>query len=274
MWAFALLVIAWLAKSRLSALRRPLACLQQHYSSLITLGTLLAHVGYYTLVIGGDHFEYRVYSHLILLVMLASIWLLTRVFQRAPPVYALFLLLVALSWPIPWVHWSETHRLSTRDETFMMARPIANRFPDFLRPAIRRWDEWQAWLIYHFVGMRHQEHKIFHEFQLMVFPDRKEGFEINQAELPVLRTMTVGVPAWVLPQVAILDELGLNDRIVARSPFRYGVRRMSHARKPPPGYFECFRPNVEVRSRQAIIRERPTPLHAADVKTCEYYKWY
>jgi hypothetical protein len=33
---------------------------------------------------------------------------------------------------------------------------------------------------------------------------------------PVLVWLTVGVPSWAMPEVAILDGLGLNDRVHAR----------------------------------------------------------
>ena len=274
LWFLALLVLAWLVKAGAANLRRPVAFLRGHYSAAITSATLVGHAGYYTFVIGGDHFEYRVYSHLIPLLMLASLWVLTRMFHRAAPAAGLFLLYIVFSWPIPWLHWSETHRLSTRDETFMMRRPIAHHFPELLRPAVRKWEAWQAWLIYHFVCMRHQEHKVFYQFQMATMPDRREQPNFSQADIPVLQTKTVGVPGWVLPSVAILDELGLNDRVVARSPYRHGVRRLAHEHKPPPGYFECFRPNVEIRNRQVIIHARSRPLLAADVKSCERPKWY
>ena len=58
----------------------------------------------------------------------------------------------------------------------------------------------------------------------------------------------VGWPGWVLPDVAILDGRGLNDRVVARTAPPPGKRRhMAHDRKPPPGYVQCFRPNATAR---------------------------
>ena len=46
---------------------------------LAAVGLLLAHWLYYTFVIGGDHFEYRVYSHLVVLLWMTAIWMLVRI---------------------------------------------------------------------------------------------------------------------------------------------------------------------------------------------------
>ena len=61
----------------------------------------------------------------------------------------------------------------------------------------------------------------------------------------------VGAAAWALPNVAIIDEFGLNDRVIARNPVpeavaraRQRVRVMAHERTPPRGYIQCFLPNV------------------------------
>ncbi len=52
---------------------------------------------------------------------------------------------------------------------------------------------------------------------------------------------------WVLPQVAIIDRFGLNDKVVARSPTSTPPKRkMAHERRPPSGYVDCFQPNVRV----------------------------
>ena len=47
------------------------------------VATLLVHFSYYTFVIGGDHFEWRVYCHLILLVFVSLVWLLDKAGTRA-----------------------------------------------------------------------------------------------------------------------------------------------------------------------------------------------
>jgi arabinofuranosyltransferase len=45
---------------------------------------------------------------------------------------------------------------------------------------------------------------------------------------------------------------------------------MAHDRGPPPGYFECFRPNVFVsRKRGFSLRPRARELTNAEIRACE-----
>jgi hypothetical protein len=52
----------------------------------------------------------------------------------------------------------------------------------------------------------------------------------------------VGVPGWVYPRTAIIDEFGLNDYVIARNEVSIlSDRIMAHDRVPPIGYLESFR---------------------------------
>ncbi|MCZ6462737.1 MAG: hypothetical protein O7A09_00240, partial [Proteobacteria bacterium] len=126
LWFWVALVLAWSVVWALQSRRID-------PKALVVMGAVLGQVGYYTLQIGGDHFEYRVYSHLILLILVSTVWLLARLDLR--PAVALLALgsFVMVSWPVPWVHWWETRDLRTRKETLFMVRPIAERFPTPLR---------------------------------------------------------------------------------------------------------------------------------------------
>ena len=83
----------------------------------------------------------------------------------------------------------------------------------------------------------------------------------------------VGVPGWVLPNVAILDTQGLNDAVIARSPpvaTTSEQRHMAHDRVPPPGYIECFRPNLFVTADDVLtIGRREVDLSASEIRACE-----
>lgn len=48
----------------------------------------------------------------------------------------------------------------------------------------------------------------------------------------------LGVQSWFLPDLGIVDTLGLTDTVVARNPVAWpnNTRRMAHDRRPPPGY--------------------------------------
>jgi arabinofuranosyltransferase len=89
----------------------------------------------------------------------------------------------------------------------------------------------------------------------------------------VLRSISVGLPGWTLPNVAIIDGFGLNDYIVARAPPRTDLRVMAHSRRPPPGYVECFSPNarlIEGKPRGTVeVRPRAQPLTDAGIRACE-----
>ncbi|CAA9294269.1 MAG: hypothetical protein AVDCRST_MAG93-4136, partial [uncultured Chloroflexia bacterium] len=238
------------------------------------VATLLLHFVYYTFVIGGDHFEWRVYSHLILLVFVSFVWLLDRAGTRPVVAVASLTLFVILSWPIPWMHWSLTHAIKERTGSVRpsIAQATAERFPQapgLLVGYLRLYDDMQSWLIGHAVGMRHQEHKLFHELLVRVLPTREQGLAMNAEGFLVTANPNVGVIAWVLPKVNVIDTLGLNDYVIARVPVDSSTGFMAHERHPPPGYVECFAPNVEVIDLQLLVHPRPVELTADKIAECE-----
>jgi len=237
---------------------------------------LLAHALYYTLVVGGDHFEFRVYSHLILLAFVSFPRLLDVAGVRAGRAGALLALFVLASWPVPWTHHLATRELTTRKQTYRLKVSTADTIsravpfaPDFLLGYFRLHDAMQFWLIDHFVCMRHQEHKVFHESLIGALVSRDEGLRMDPAGYPVIALSNVGVAGWALPHVAIIDLFGLNDRVIARNPAARPHRFMAHDRKPPPGYAECFLPNVRLENWSAVVEERHTPLTADMIRECE-----
>jgi arabinofuranosyltransferase len=243
-------------------------------STWIVVATLALQVGYYTFLIGGDHFEYRVYSHLVPLLWVAAVVLVAWITAKPGSARLLLASLLAVSWPIPWVHWLLSQDRVTRLDTFKMIQPVADQFPAVVRPFVRIWDDWQAWLIERLVCARHQEHKIFQQHQAQRLPDRDEGLKISWDERPVYAMKSVGVGGWVLPNVAIIDRFGLNDRVIARTPPDLSVERlMAHERRPPAGYVECFRPNVIVRSGALHIEKREQALTDGDIERCESTPW-
>jgi arabinofuranosyltransferase len=247
----------------------------------LPLTPILFHILYYVFIVGGDHFEYRIFSYLVPLIWISAVKLLAGLLLPPAAISACLAVFIFLSWPIPWVHWSETHNLNTRQETAIMRRPIAGRFPCFARPVVAQWDLWQNWLIEHHVCMRHQEHKVFHEFQTNRYPSRKEGMALDpQGPFPVLVMGSVGVVGWVLPKVSIIDMFGLNDRVVAHRKHRgFRKRHMGHDLRPPPGYTECFEPNVTISPsprgmpnppKTAIrVVKRKRPLTPERIRACE-----
>jgi arabinofuranosyltransferase len=234
--------------------------------------TVVIQVGYYTLMVGGDHFEYRVYSYLVPLFFISFLRMLHALNFKPITAIAAFCMLILLSLPIPWTHWMLTKNKTDRREAHILIAPVSNKFPSFLRWYTEVFDDLQGWLIKHHICMRHQEHKVFYEFHKNAYPPREEGEKIKGDGHPVLATATVGVPGWVLPHVAILDQFGLNDYVIARSPFHARTRLMAHDRVAPPGYVESFQPNVSVpRPGQLEYKQRQRALTADNIIAIENY---
>jgi hypothetical protein len=79
----------------------------------------------------------------------------------------------------------------------------------------------------------------------------------------------------MLPNVAIIDALGLNDRVVARlpPPELKGGRQMAHERRPPRVYVACFQPNVYPDIWKRIVKIRSRPLSDQEIRACETRDW-
>ena len=222
---------------------------------------------------GGDHFEFRVYQHWVPLLLVSFAAAAEHAGLSPRRSLAALAAMLVLGWPLPWLHWWHTRNLTERVETFKLHYRVSPHLPAAVRWYGAAWDDLEGWLIRHLVGLRHQEHKIFGEVQVARFPSRAEGAQISRDGHPVLVYHTIGVPGWVLPNVAVLDWFGLNDVVIAHANpkrERSDERQMAHDRGPPEGYFECFRPNVFVRKEQGLtLRPRVKPLTADEIRACE-----
>ena len=240
---------------------------------LLVAGAFAGHFAYYTFLIGGDHFEFRVYQHWVPLVLVGFALLGEKAGLSARATLAALVAMIALGWPLPWVHWWHTHQLVERAVTFKLRVPVAPLLPQPLRAYAGVWDGLQDWLILHLVGIRHQEHKVFGAYQLSRFPSRAQGSQISGKGIPVMAYHTIGVPGWVLPNVAIIDWFGLNDAVIAHAKPKFTrseERQMAHDRGPPDGYFDCFRPNVFVHPKGKLgVRQRAKDLTPEEVTRCE-----
>ncbi len=238
------------------------------------LAVILVHVSYYTWIVGGDHFEYRVYSAWIPGLWLTFAWALERLQWPVRRTWCVALVGLALSWPIPWTHWYLSQPLLSRKETFRMKVAVAPAFPPPFRSYVEWFDQAQRWLIDRGDCRRHQEHKQFSLFFAKRFPAREQGILIEGTDYPVIALSAVGIPAWTLPRVVILDRNGLNDRVIANNPPPASITRaMAHDRIPPAGYIDCFKPNVQVQAGRVTISPRQTPLTEAAIRDCESRVW-
>lgn len=254
--------------------RRWLAApLDQTLAQVVVLGALAGHFGYYTILIGGDHFEYRVYSHLVPLLWVSGVWLLNALALRPGWALGLAALSLAASLPIPWTHWALSQRYTTRLETWAMRLPVAPHFPAPVRPYVQVFDDLQDWLILHAVGVRHQEHKLFIASQLASLPPRAAGLLLSPAAEAVRIEGAVGAIAWVLPTTAIIDAHGLNDLVIAQHPVDPAAPRlMAHDRIAPDGYLACLQANAIAPISKFIIAQRSARLSAV-VPACENAAW-
>lgn len=249
---------------------------------IFTILTITVHAAYYTLIVGGDHFEYRVYHHLVPLVVVAFPWLTARMKWPAWRTLTAFSLMTSIGLFLPWAHWWFTHTINIRRDQGMPHHLIA---PHFKGPLVqplawyaRRFDKMQKWPMRHFIGLRHQTHKVFlANFQTQMWPTREEGSAISAEGFPVVHASAVGYPAWVLPHVAIIDRLGLNDAVVAHSPAARTTqedRLLAHDRHAPDDYLDCFRA-IEFHDTTGPFKyvPRDRPLTADDIRACESTWW-
>jgi arabinofuranosyltransferase len=270
----ALLVMAFRAGSLAARLRQWAANpVQPVVVQAAVVGALAAHWAYYTFIIGGDHFEYRVYSHLVPLLLVALVWALNALAVRPALALGAASLSIAAGLPIPWILWAASLRYTTRLETLNLRVPVAPYFPFVLQPYVAVFDRAQDWLIEHAVGVRHQEHKVFAEYQLSLLPSRQAGLLLSPEAQAVRIEGAVGAVGWALPTLSIIDSHGLNDRVVARHPLDANAPRlMAHDRYAPEGYLGCFEPNADTPLRKFIVGQRPERLESL-VPDCENRVW-
>ncbi len=212
---------------------------------VIVVVTILAHVGYYTFIIGGDHFEWRVYSHLIPLIFLTLIYFVSFLNLRTRWSLALIVLVIIISIPIQWVQHLLTGRVEALERGEDIKVHVADKMPPGFRWLAGPHDALQDWLIDHAICVRRKQHRMFWRFQKGRWPDRTLDVPEQAGEFPVGYFTFAGMPGWVLPNVNIIDGYGLSDYVIARNPPQPGQQRlMAHGRFPPPGYVESFLPNV------------------------------
>ncbi|MCK4761447.1 MAG: hypothetical protein KAW12_04545 [Candidatus Aminicenantes bacterium] len=242
------------------------------YVLFFQVAAICLHLGYYTFIIGGDHFEYRIYSYLIPLIAISFVWAVLELKIPSKRSFILLLVFFLLSVQIPWIHWGVSQEKKTRAETYKMTIPVAEHVSVVLRPYVRIFDNLQTWLIDHYVCMRHREHKMLMEHLKSFLPPREVGRDfLPGEENPVVYSHCAGLSSWVFPRLNIIDYFGLNDYVIARTPLERGKKReMAHDRKPPPGYIKALQPNLIIRMEGKIeLYKRKAPLSDEEVRSIE-----
>jgi arabinofuranosyltransferase len=203
-WLWLLLAAAWLCL-RARAGARP-TCGPR----AVAVAVVAAHAAYLTLIVGGDHFEYRIYVHLVPLTLLSGVRFAADL--GGPAIRAAAVAALAVASGAGWVQ----HAL-TRDGAAAGYVAIADRLPAAVRPLARAYDRWQAWLAARLIGVRPERHAEFVAAQHALYPARAALPHV-QGDVPVHAVGAVGVAGWLLPNVAIVDLFGLCDAVVARTP--------------------------------------------------------
>jgi arabinofuranosyltransferase len=183
------------------------------------------------------------------------------------------LLVVGASWPLAWTHHVLGRDLRTRAQTEALFLPVAPHLPPPLSQLAAANDDLQAWLIERYISRRHREHIVFrdHLERTLAQPDELTRLDWATSR-PIAAARSVGVVGWRFHQAAILDELGLNDPIIARGPLRHadgGTRRMAHDRSPPDGYLPCFRQNLTKDTEGLLVDPSVAPMTDAEIEGCQ-----
>ncbi len=265
LWLWLLLVAAAVIRARVwrGALR--------HVPRLVAGGAAGLHVLFYVVVAGGDHFEYRVLSHLIPLLLLGLLWSVSRLWPRSSWSAIVMLAVLGVSSVLPWVQWKANLDYDSWIPEIIVF-PIADKLPRVLGPYGRLYDRLEAENARHGVALRHQHHKVFCRHQLSWVPPRRQGAKMFEGEQnPVVLTTGAGVTGWSFPTAHVIDYYGLNDYVIARTPpLAENLRSMAHARRPPPSYVESFRPNLTVTpGRISSLKKRSEPLRDEDIIAIE-----
>ncbi|MEO6594414.1 MAG: hypothetical protein ABIP94_06650 [Planctomycetota bacterium] len=210
-WVVLMFAIFWIA----AELRRGWRVAWAHAvgcgPAVAAVVAVLMQCAYYTLVVGGDHFEYRVYSPLVPLSVLAVAAIAARMNLRARATAGLLLLL----WAASGVGWLQAAAIA--DMPSQGFRALADHAPAWCAPLARWYDRQQAWLRARLIGVRCREHARF----LEGIPQRhqpRRWLATAEQPFPVVALSSVGYLGWHLPDTIVIDALGLNDWVVARLP--------------------------------------------------------
>jgi arabinofuranosyltransferase len=211
LWPLVALVALVVGLARRSISLRTL--LRDHLPAVAVTAAVLFHVGYYVLRVGGDHFEYRVLSHTIPLGTLATAAMVARLGHGARLPIATLLLLGLLS-SVAWLHWA-----LTRPQLVPGYDALSDKLPAWAQPLARDYDRHQAWLQMQFNCVRTGAHQISANDLLRRLPPRARG-QSDPDDIPVVLGVAAGIVGWTLPDIAVLDVLGLSDWVAARTPTR------------------------------------------------------
>ena len=238
----------------------------QDSRSVLALTMIGAHA-YYTMRIGGDHFEFRLLDLYFPLLVVPAVEGMGNVANRVAEVFvqgaprlmrlkfalstsvltAMFLVTIVYAGAIQ----AQVLYLNSSKTTYLEARrlqldldaknsEVMMHLPGMdLLVAVS--NECRRKCIDHSVAMRAAEHRAFAAGRIDRFAPYEGTLAASIIPKDAISDMaTVGVAPFYLPSLRVVDTLGLVDRTVARNPVKTpnSERQLAHDRRPPPGYLQ------------------------------------
>ena len=214
LYVWLLVAAAWLTRGMLG--RRWFApVLREHLGASAVVGVYVVHFAYYTFRVGGDLFEWRPYTHLLIVGPLVLLVMLRDLTGGRRPRLLFGVMLAALlcAQPIAWIKFRHDDG------------PVGPQLPAVLRPLVASYDRDQQWLNDRILCMRNFHMKDNYRRILGTLPSREVGAAFSYDGYPVFQAGAAGMVAWTFPHVAMIDLHGLNDLIVAHNPTRSEQQR-------------------------------------------------
>lgn len=186
----------------------------QSAPAVLAIGVWLGYVGYYSLVVGGDHFAYRPFAHLVALGLAAALAMGVSLRCSGGVLLALLGGLLLACNGFGWAH-ELALRGREKDGFVRLSTGLAAPIAALLRP----WERHHAWLRLRYVALPRALHAVTCAELVASLPARQSGLVVGlePGQRGIYRTVAAGVVGWTLADVDILDAVGLNDWVVARS---------------------------------------------------------
>ena len=210
LWLWAAVAAVWLAVMSFARGLLSIGKLGDRLASFAAVGAVAVHLSYYVLLVGGDHFEYRVFSYFVPLAVVSMSAMLA---QLSPRSWVAIVGVGALGFvgSFAWLHLHLSRPTIPPDYDL-----LADKLPRWAEPLVRDYDRHQMWLQLQYNCIRCSTHELALANLRARLPERTQIASAPD-DVPVTVGHAVGLLGWVLPNCNVIDVLGLNDWVVARS---------------------------------------------------------
>lgn len=209
----------------------------------VLAAALLPNLGilcFTVLWVGGDHFEFRPFLFTVPLAAVGLAWAADRLPRAAAWGAATAFALGGLV--LPWARYAAMLPLDASGEKHFIEVPLAPLAPAWARPYLHVTDSLQADLVDHYDAVRLREHQDFSAYQLASLAPLAALSPAQLGPMPIVLERAVGILAWVMPGVRILDYFGLNNYVVAHAGYYSPQYMVAHTTSPPDGYLASLQP--------------------------------